>query len=111
MFKMIRMLVIVLTLATLQISPGYADGYVGPGTITYLQNAYNTQWILIPSGANSNPDSFPTNIVMLDHANLQYKEGYALLLIAYLTQMTLNIYVSGCTSTGYKLLAFVGASN
>ena len=110
MFKTIRILGVFLALATLQISPGHADGYAGPGTITYLQNGYG-QWILVTNGANSNPDNCSVNIVMLDRAHPQYKELYALLLGAYLAQKTVNIYVSSCHSAGYKLLSFVGTNS
>src|SRR5712691_10720487 len=110
MFKTIRMLGAFLALAALQISQGYAEGYAGPGTIAFIQNAYG-QWILVTNGANSNPDNCSVNIVMLEQTHPQYKELYALLLGTFLAQKNVNIYVSGCHSAGYKLLSFVGTNS
>jgi|SRR5882724_9535945 len=110
MFKMIKIVGVSLVLATLHISQSRAEGYIGGGTITYLQNAYATEWILFTDGTNLNPDNCSQNLVMLQRAHLQFKELYALLLAAFLTQKKVSIYVSGCHSAGYKLLSFVGTS-
>ncbi len=106
MFKTIRILGISLVLAILQISHSYAAGYVGEGTIAFMQNAYGG-WIMTTNGLNTNPDNCSINIVMLAQTYSQYKEVYSFLLSAYIAQKKVNIYVDGCHTAGYKLFSFV----
>jgi len=90
-------------------SEAYCAGYVGTGTIRYLQNAY-TGWIIITNGTAENPDACSKNIIYIDSNASQFKDIFSFLLTAYTAAKPVNIYVNGCNPQGYKLFSFVGST-
>lgn len=84
----------------------FSAGYVGDGTVHFMQNAYGG-WIFSTNGSDDNPDQCLNNTVILESSHQQYKEIYSFLLAAYTSGKEVNIYVNGCNTAGYKKLDFI----